>query len=351
MYRLLTVGIILTLVLPVFPATRYVDYPELTVINRADASGSSLSRLDVTEFDSLPANVAKYGNHSTGVALMFSTNSPYIKAKWRTKHLSVGKNTSPLLQSGLDLYIRSDSAWIHAGVGLPSDSLEHKATLVDNMDSTAKDCLLYLPLWNDVESLEIGVADSAFCNPIRPGFGKRMVIVGSSITHGAAASRPGMAYPARLERALNVECVNLGFSGLCKLEPFYADFITSTPADLYVIDAFSNPSPEQIHSRLKPFVDRIRSMKPDVPLIFLQTEIRETGNFDLKKRDFEYRKRMAAEQEMNRLINEGYRNIHFINPAMPLGDSHEMTVDGVHPSDAGFQLIIEHLIPIIKQFL
>ncbi len=332
-------------------ASRYVDCQELDIINRPYDIDSSYARLDLSRYGDLPSAIGKYSELSTGLAVSFITDSPYIKARWTTAGSTDGKNTTPLMQSGLDLYIRTDSAWVHAGVGLPSDSLSHRAVLVDNMPPGPKECLLYLPLWNRIETLEIGVADTAICVPGTYIWSKRVAVIGSSITHGASASRPGLAYPARLQRALDAEVINLGFSGSCKLDSCYADFIADTEADVYVIDAFSNPSPEQIDLRLEPFVRLIREHRPYTPLLFLQTEVRETGNFDLKKRNFERLKREAASRGMERLIAAGDHNLYFIDPAMPLGSSHELTVDGTHPTDAGFELITARLIPVIKPFL
>lgn len=331
-------------------ATRYVDSRELKIVNRPYEQ-ATLSRLNCGRYGELPDRIARYGSMSTGMAVSFTTNSPYIKARWTTAYRSEGKNTTPLMQSGLDLYIRTDSAWVHAGVGLPSDSLSHKAVLVEDMPSGVKECLLYMPLWNSLGSLEIGVADTAYCQPGSYPWKGRVAVVGSSITHGASASRPGLAYPARLQRALGAEVINLGFSGSCKLDSCYARFIADTDADLYVIDAFSNPSAGQIDSRLKAFVDLIRERRPYAPLLFLQTEVRETGNFNLRKREYERQKREAARRGMAKLTVDGYRNIFFLDPAMPLGDSHELTVDGTHPTDAGFELITARLLPVIKPFL
>lgn len=343
--------LLLVMALNGISATRYTDCRELKIVNRPYDTGTSFARLDCTRYGNLPADMVRYSGLSTGMAVSFTTDSPYIKARWTTTYRSEGKNTTPLMQSGLDLYVRTDSVWVHAGVGLPSDSLSHKALLVENMPSGIKECLLYMPLWNCVESLEIGVADTAVCQPGTYRWKGRVAVVGSSITHGASASRPGLTYPARLQRVLDTEVINLGFSGLCKLDSCFARFIADTDADLYVIDAFSNPSPEQIDSRLKHFVDLIREHRPYTPLLFLQTEERETGNFDLKKRDYEQLKRDTARRGMSKLIAAGYRNLYFLDPAMPLGTTHELTVDGTHPTDAGFELITSRLIPVIKPFL
>lgn len=43
-----------------------------------------------------------------------------------------------------------------------------------------------------------------------------VVFYGSSITHGATTSRPGISYPNMLSRRLNFDYLNLGFACIAK---------------------------------------------------------------------------------------------------------------------------------------
>lgn len=330
---------------------KYYNAADLRIVNRPCVDDSGLSRLDWEKYDSLPDIIKRYSDYSTGLAVMFNTDSPYIKAKWRTGKLSTGKNITPLMQSGLDLYIKRDSVWVHAAVGIPSDSLYHESQLIDSMEDGVKECLLYLPLMNSLKELEIGVDDNAFCVPSDHRFRRRVVFVGSSITHGASASRPGMAFPAMLQRQLDVECVNLGYSGSCKLEPFYNEFMRDAQGDFYIIDPFSNPTAQQIEERLPAFINGFKEMCPDHDIYFLQTEVREEGNFNTRVQKREEAKRLAAEEGMKAILETGVKNVYFVNPGLPLGDSHELTADGTHPTDAGFILITGNLAPIIQKYI
>ncbi|MFQ9760263.1 MAG: SGNH/GDSL hydrolase family protein [Alistipes communis] len=159
-----------------------------------------------------------------------------------------------------------------------------------------------------------------------------------------------MAYPAQLERATGFEFVNLGASGQCKMEQFFAHVAAACEADAFLFDSFSNPSAQQIEERLEPFVATIRAAHPTTPLIFLQTEVRESRNFNDKIRKFEDDKRAASEAGMQRLLKQD-KNIYFLNPGMPLGDDHDATVDGVHPSDLGHGRILEVIRPQIVKIL
>ena len=58
--------------------------------------------------------------------------------------------------------------------------------------------------------------------------------------------------------------------------------------------------------------------------------------------------RIVAEEEMKKVMAD-YPGILFINPGMPLGDTHDRTVDGVHPTDAGFDFITQRLCAILNE--
>ena len=69
-------------------------------------------------------------------------------------------------------------------------------------------------------------------------------VYGTSIDQGGCASHPGMAFPAILARALDVQIYNFGFSGNACLEPEMADVLARVPGlRLLVVDAEANAGP------------------------------------------------------------------------------------------------------------
>lgn len=330
---------------------KYTDATRLTIVNKARPDSPDFQRLDVARYPDLTPIVARYYRQPTGLAIVFRTDSRNLYARWTTTGQTPKVNSPLVSQRGLDLYIRQNGEWVYAGSGNPKiRGSEHEAPLVEHMDGTMHECLLYLPLFDEISRLEIGVDENARLEAAPNPFRHKVVVIGSSITHGTAASRPGMAYPARLNRTLGFEFPNLGASGQCKLDAFYAHIAAETEADAFLFDVFSNPSAQQIEERLEPFVERIRQAHPDTPLIFLQTEVRESGNFDLEKRAYEEAKRQAAAERLERLMKKD-KHIHFIDPGMPLGNDHEATVDGVHPTDLGFDRMLNEIQPKISRIL
>lgn len=327
-------------------APRYVDASSLTLIGKTMPTPKLFQRVDTTRYD-LWQPVKNYSVFSTGLAVVFRTDSRNIRARWKTGGYGLGHNMTAIARKGLDLYIERDGAWVYAGFGWPKGD-DHDSPLVEHMDEGEKLCLLYLPLWDEVLSLELGVDDGSRIEAAPNPFRHRIVVLGSSVTHGASAGRPGMTWTARLARETGLDFLNLGYSGHCKLQPEFARMLAETEADAFVFDAFSNPSAREIDERLDAFVATIRRAHPSVPLIFIQTEVRETGNFNLRARRFEEEKRAAAEAGVKRLMRTD-KNIYFIDSKGMLGTDHLGTVDGSHPSDQGFMYMTRHLEPQLRK--
>lgn len=333
---------------------KYVDASELNVIGKVLPTPKPFTRLDTEKYKFDDKVIERYANFSTGLMVLFSTDSRTIAANWTTSEANAGYNMTSILYKGLDLYIKKDGKWVFAGVGSPKMTKgpydKHSATIVENMPEGTKECLLYLPVFDRVDALEIGVDEDAQIAPLDNPFRYKIVFKGSSVTHGTSASRPGMTYSSRFGRDNNFYVCNLGFSGRSKLQKEYARILADTEADAFILDAFSNPLADEINARFDEFVDIIRAAHPDTPLIFLQTERRETRNFNMVVEEREAAKQKAAEEQIRARMKTD-RHIYFLTSEDFLGDEHIATVDGSHPTDLGFTYMLDSISPKILKIL
>jgi lysophospholipase L1-like esterase len=156
----------------------------------------------------------------------------------------------------------------------------------------------------------------------------------------------------QLMRSTGLQFLSLGCSGNCKMQPYFAEVLCDANVDALVFDAFSNPRAQMIKERLFPFIEKIQSSHPDIPLIFQQTIYREKRNFDTKEEAKEKAKQETAAKLMAEACKK-YKNVYFIqtNASMP---SHETSVDGIHPDDYGYTLwaksIEKPLLEILKKY-
>ena len=328
---------------------------DFTIIGKPIPTSKPFTRIDGSVYKFNNKTIDRYAGYSTGLAVLFETDSPIIKARWTIGGGNSGANMAAIGQKGLDLYIMKDGKWVFAGVGSPEMNKapfsKHEGTIVTDMTEDAKQCLLYLPLFDCVESLEIGVESGSVIKAIDNPFRHNIIVHGSSITHGASASRPGMTYAARFGRDNGLYTLNLGFSGMCKLQKEYAYYLADIKdVDAFIFDTFSNPQADVINENFDQFVDVVRAAHPDVPMIFLQTERRETRNFNTNREASEAAKQAAAEAVVKRRMKTD-KNIYFLPSDDFLGKEHIATADGTHPTDLGFTYMLDSITPKIKKIL
>ncbi|MDB4775875.1 SGNH/GDSL hydrolase family protein [bacterium] len=210
-----------------------------------------------------------------------------------------------------------------------------------------REWMLYLPLYNGVESIEIGTAEGAFVGPAEMR-SRPIVFYGTSITHGACASRPGMTHAAILGRRLDVPIVNLGFSGSGTLDMEIADLMSEIDASVYVIDCLPNLGGSQVAERAVPFVRRLRSLRPGVPIILVEDRTYADAMFNASKANRNRESRAALKAAHDTLVAEGFDRIFYIEGAGLLGDDGEATVDSSHPTDLGFMRHADAFEPVLR---
>lgn len=314
--------------------TTFVNATALTITGKALPTPFPFHRIDTTVFKGLSASENQQARSSSGLAIAFITNSSFIDVRPYYKWEHKKDNMTGIASAGFDLYIKQDNKWVQAGTAAAQDR-DSSFTIVSNMDTSTKECLLYLPLYSELASLSIGVQAGASIKAIPNPFKRKTVFFGSSFTQGISASRPGMSYPMQLQRKLNMDVCNLGFSGNAKLQPYFAELLAAIDADAIVLDAFSNPNEKMIRERLIPFLDIIMKRHQNIPVIFVETIHRVNTNFNLKSREAEIKKRKAAQELMAGAMKR-YKNLYFINNPLPKEASDETSADGVHPSDLGY---------------
>ena len=208
--------------------------------------------------------------------------------------------------------------------------------------------MLYLPGWCELTKVEIGVDKDATIEGLPKPFKHKVIVHGSSITHGASASRPAMNYPALMSRNLGIDFVNFGFSGQCKMQPQFLEFLKTCEADAFVFDAFSNPSEKEIKERLNNFVDELVKAHPGKPLIFIQSPIDQDSYFNTKK----YAERMSLTKtaaEMMKALSKKHKDVYFLAVPNVLGT--DATIDNSHPTDLGFDRFLKAYQPKIAKIL
>ncbi|WP_300739708.1 SGNH/GDSL hydrolase family protein [uncultured Alistipes sp.] len=330
---------------------RFVDATELTLLGKALPTTHPYHRIDTARYKGFTRSENQQVRCTAGLALVFRTNTTRLDLHPEyAPYVHKGANSPRIATEGFDLYIRRDGEWVYASSLAPKKRGE-SYTLIEHMDTSEKECLLYLPNYSELLSLKVGVDEGADLAPMENPFRHKIVIFGSSFTHGISTSRAGMSYPMQIERNTGLYFCSIACSGNCKLQPYFADYLADVKdADAMVFDAFSNPSAAMIEERLIPFIERIRASLPATPLIFVQTIYREGGNFNLEVRRKEEAKREMARRMMKRAMKR-FEGVYFLDIPDLTGDDHVTSADGTHPSDLGYWRWAQRLQPELLRVL
>ena len=250
--------------------------------------------------------------------------------------------------TGFSVYVERDGAEIFAGL-LTVDRQTQLEGSVDLQTDAMKTVTVYMPLYNDVEQVLIGLEEGAQVLPDNGyAYEKPVVFYGSSITQGGCASRPGSDYAAILSRRLRFDYVNLGYSGGAKGERAIADYIASLPMQAFVMDYDHNaPTPDELERTHEPFFRVIRDACPDLPIVLVSKP-------DPDRNDDNRARFAVIRKTYENALRRGDANVYLIDGSTFFAEAaafNDPTVDRVHPTDLGFYLMARGMEPTLKTIL
>lgn len=310
----------------------------------ADVEGKGW-RDTASDFDRFPARaesgvrsaVWSLSRNSTGLSVRFTSNATSLWMRWTVVHERLAlPHMAATGVSGLDVYAKEHGRWYFVGGARPTESPTNTAQVITGMTETTREFRAYLPLYNGVTKLEIGVPEGATFRLEPPSTARPVVIYGTSITQGCCANRPGMAYPAILGRRLDVPMINLGFSGNGKAEPEVARLLAELDPVVYVLDPLPNLKPEEVVERMPGLIDTLRAAHPRTPIVLVEHLRYPNARFRPQKaRDI-----ATSNASLRRIYEErrkaGDRLLSFVSSEDLLGSDGDGTVDDSHPTELGF---------------
>jgi lysophospholipase L1-like esterase len=314
-----------------------------------------------TRYERLPAKlngvsrppVWDLGKNSAGLAIRFCSDSRRISVIWEIVHDITANHMAPTAIKGLDLYCLENGTWTYVNTARPTEK-KSQTTLISNMEKKEREFMLYLPLYDDIISIEIGIDSLAFIASPKinlPRQTKPVVAYGTSILQGGCASRPGMAHTNILSRKLNREVINLGFSGNGQLDYEIAELMAECDASLFILDFMPNVNVEQINERTENFYRILRDKHPGTPIVFIENPNYPPSRYNVNLHQYISDKNKALRTIFDGLKAKKEKNIYLIRSAGMIGTDGEATVDGTHFTDLGFMRYADFLFPKIQKII
>lgn len=333
------------------------DALKFRLINKGfDNSLTPYTRIPAYLKDSVRPDLWERAKCSSGMAVRFATNSRAVAVRY---NLLTNMHMAHMADTGIkgtDLYILDDNGrWTFVNCNRPrKDSIQQKV-YVDKLDGKMHEFMIYLPLYDGVNWMQIGVDSTAVItlpqvdNPRRD---HRFVFYGTSILQGGCATRTGMVATSILQRDLNVECVNIGISGEGKMDYCMARAMATIPdVDAFIIDPIPNCTKMMCDTLTYDFINILLQARPDVPIFMVEGQSYSYENYNsfyntyLKEKNFEFHKNYL------KLRADNQRNLYYIDRDNLWGPDNEGTVDGIHLTDIGFYFYAQKLKPYLQAIL
>jgi len=308
-------------------------------------------RLPARSQNAFPKEVWNLALDPTGGRIRFRSDSSAVAIRLEWPHPPSMRNMHAFGQSGVDLYVR-DTYW---GTAVPDKDAapgkRYEHIYFRGQPHMMRDITIYLSLYSPVKVLEIGLDNDAKVELPAPfATPTPVVFYGTSITQGGCASRPGMSYQAILGRKLNLNHVNLGFSGNGRGEAAVARAVAEIDASAFVLDfAQNNSDVDSLAQVYDPFIGVLRERHPDTPIVCI-TPIYSAGEATGSRRNEDMRS--LIRKVVSRRIGAGDSRLQLVEGTDLLGASRvDGLVDGTHPNDLGFQWMAEGLAERLRKVL
>ncbi len=316
----------------------------------------------VAPYDRLPArakgvvreDVWELSRHSAGMLVRFATNSAALHVRYRLSSATLGMvHMPPTGVSGADLYGRDGKQWRWIDVTRPSKQDVAKRFFANQPSDKQREFQVYLPLYNGVDKFEIGTLDDAELMPLPARGSKRKPIVcyGTSIMHGACASRPGMAWTSIVGRMLDREVMNFGFSGNGRMELEVGQYLAELDASVYVVDCLPNMTPDQVAKRTQPLVRQLREARKKTPILLIEDRSFTNAWFHKARQTEHVQRRKALRDAFDALRKDGVKRLHYLAGDKLLGTDNEGATDGSHPNDLGMMRQAEAVTAALRPLL
>ncbi|MGI9549702.1 MAG: SGNH/GDSL hydrolase family protein [Aurantibacter sp.] len=283
--------------------------------------------------------------HATGLKIRFRSNAEEIVVRYGVGGNHAMNHMPATGVSGVDLYaIDSDGNWLWCNAKRAfSDTITYRFSGLqpnDKYHKMGREYRLNLPLYNHVEWMEIGNTKDAYFEPLPIRKEKPIVVYGTSIAHGACASRPGMAWTNILSRKMDRPLINLAFSGNGRLEKELIDLLVEIDAKIYVLDCLPNLwrkeqyDDGELENRILNSVRQLRKERPEIPILLTEHAGYTDGFINPERMRYYTRVNKIQKAAFEKLKNEGINGLHYLTYE-EIGLQLDDMVDGTHPNDLG----------------
>ena len=354
---------------PSLPHTGVIKGSDLTIHGRhaIEEMASLYARLPKSlekSQDPYIIDLLNRGAHldSAGLYIAFETDAKKIDVNFKLHtQPKTGNNSSGVNNPGssyFDLYLLKGTEWTYEKSFMGESGTTTVLGSYDNSTGTMNKYMILFPTYNGLantkeDDFTITIPKDAKIYD-RNFFGedkrKPIFIYGTSITHGAWASRPGLTYTALVMFEQKREVINLGFAGRAFMCSVIADHVATAPSEVLFIDPTLNIADLDDNKQRKDYAKNMirtyRDKNPRTPIVMVsQFDGRLTKPED-KNTEGEWGQLMK--EVIDELKQDKVKGLYFIKRDNLIPDTGP---DKVHTTDLGMEQWAKKYNDLLKTLL
>lgn len=291
--------------------------------------------------------VHKYSKYPAGKTIKFSTNGKKISIFLLYKSKSILSYMSQSGIAGADIYLKQKDKWTWVGCVFPKRKLEMSVRGAFELEEGVKEIVIFLPSYAEVDKIGICIEGGKVIKNKKSRDEGKIVVYGSSITQGCAASRPGLNYANVISRELHKEVINFGFSESAKGEFELFDLFNQCVIDAIVLEYDHNADVKELENTYLPLYKKIREVQAECILICMS---RISGGISISKE--EEKKRISIiDKTVSYAKETGDKYIVFV-PGQEIVGEHkqgQLLADDRHPNDIGMNEIAKKICKVYRE--
>ena len=326
-----------------FPDERF----ELRGLPWFEENAPRLWRLPDRAMATVPERVASLAHFPGGGRIRLATDTSQLRIKLSARDADQ-RRMAGLGTRGLDTYV-DGRYWNSVCVGSVGEA---EYTFFEGAERSIREITIYLPLFQEIEVVAIGVdVGSVFQPPPAFPLDRPLVLYGSSIAQGAGTCRPGLTYQAILARQLDLDFVNLGFGGAGRAEPEVVELVAELEACCFLFDLGKSygRQPKEVYAAM---LEMIRDAHPEVPLICMTPIFSSREFYSAEYVDLSEHTRRVMREAATERIDDGDENV-FVVEGLDLVAAADADgfYEGVHPNALGYTWTADRLKPTVEKAL
>jgi hypothetical protein len=309
------------------------------------------------DFDRLPPRAEgllndaawQQAQHAVGIRVGFEAATPALHVRIKLRQPAPPQHA---YSRRLDLYARDGDRWRWAASSPFDHEPAGETLLFSAWPAVRRTYRLMLPGTFAVDRLELGFPRGVEPTPAPVDQRRPIALYGTSVVKGGEASRPGMTWPACMERELDWPVLNLGFAGAARSEPTLAPLLGEIDAEVFVVDPVPNMDPQLIERNLEPFLRGLMAARPSTPILMIGP--RRHADYWIRGDSYtaEREKQVAAFEAACRKCREDHPGgLHYLPGTVFEDLPDDFTVDASHPNDWGNALIAQRVAAAIQPLL